>query len=99
MSKSLEDNQIIHCGGVCVLIMSMVSPDRSSNTKTSILPEVHLGQSLQEFSANKPVGGVPQSQQVYHQLEAQLTQGTTAHSHDAVLEHTKTQVRFTNIQY
>ena len=53
-----------------------------------ILPEVHLCQSLQELSANEPIGRVPQSKKVYHQLQAQLTEGTAAHGHEAVLKHT-----------
>lgn len=52
------------------------------------VPEVHLSQGLQELRANEPIGGVPQSEEVNHQLQTKLTQSAVAHSHDAVLKHT-----------
>ena len=54
-----------------------------------IIPEVHLGQGLQELRPDQPIGAVPQGQQVDEQLQAQLTQSAAADGHEAVLqEHT-----------
>lgn len=60
-----------------------------------MLPKVHLSQRLQELCANKPIRGVPQSQQVYHQLQAELTHGAAAHRHYAVLKDTNKKLRLT----
>ena len=64
------------------------APVKRQKKWEGILPEVHLSQGLQELSTDKPIGGVPQSKQVYHQLQAKLTQGAAAHRHDTVLKHT-----------